>query len=277
MSRKQEGQQPRHALRQRRIEEGLSQEQLAQAVGIATQTYGEWERGVATPRAPGHRAYLARALRTTNAEMRHLIDGDDHSDLPGGVVPTWLDHLAALEQGASRLWTWEPIVVPGLLQTADYATVVESVTDETVSVADMHRRVRARLARQAVLNREPSPLDLSIIIDESVLHRIAGTAAIQAAQLDHLADAAQEPNIELRVLPLGSGSFAAAFGTFTLLASPQWEDPYMAVVADRAGYHYHDRHHDLAVHKRLFEHLRNVALSPSDTLDFVRHARKALT
>jgi hypothetical protein len=117
-------------------------------------------------------------------------------------------------------------------------------------------------------------LALSVILDESVLHRVAGDKSVMSGQLSQLLMSAARPTIELRVLPLDSGVFAAAFGAFSVFTSPESTEPYMACVEDRAGPHYLDRAHDVAAHVDLFQHLRDVALCPDETDNLIRTIAK---
>jgi transcriptional regulator with XRE-family HTH domain len=248
-------------MRRRRQQLGFTQEVLAEELGVATNTYREWERGIATPRV-GFRPRLARRLEVSPVEIDRWLDGDGRSIAPSGLdVPAWLGHYASLEQGAGALWSFEPLVVPGLLQTAAYAAAVERRGPGSISEAAVAEKVRVRLARQAVLVREPSPLALSVIIDESVLYRLAGDERVMADQLDHLVAAGDRPTIRIQVLPFTAGAFSAAFGSFTVLTSPGSAEPYIACTADRAGPHYLDRTHEVEAHIDLFRHLGDVALS----------------
>jgi len=264
----------REALRQRRRQLGLTQEALAFAIGVAPTTYRDWERGVTSPRV-GFRPRLARKLDVSLAEIARMLDGDPRPGAPDGLtVLSWLGHFAALEQGAAHIWSFEPVVVPGLLQTAGYATAVEAVGPDPGTPEDVARLVDARIARQGVLAREPEPLELSVVLDESVLYRVAGDRSVMAAQLEHLADAMTAPTIEVQVLPLDAGVFSASFGNFTVLTSPGSPEPYMACVEDRAGPQYLDRRHEVSAYIRLFTFLSSVALSPTDSLDLIKTVAK---
>jgi transcriptional regulator with XRE-family HTH domain len=255
----------RDGLRRRRLEMGFSQEGLALALGVATSTYRSWEAGVHVPLV-GFRAKLARALAVSLAEVSRWFDDDLRPGAPDGLaVPAWLGHLATLEQGAGQILTYQPIVVPGLLQTEAYATAVERA--EPVSDEDALLRVKSRLARQAVLCREPDPLHLSVLLDESVLHRPAGDARTMAGQLHHLVTLSTSPTIEIRVIPLDAGLFSAAWGHFQVLTSPGSTEPYMACVIDAVGAHYLERPGDVEAHVRVFERLAAVALSAAESRD----------
>jgi hypothetical protein len=153
------------------------------------------------------------------------------------------------------------------VQTRPYATVVVNAHVGSLTDAQVARIVDARMARQAVLTRAGEPLKLSVVLDESVLHRYKGDALVMADQLRHLVDAADRHNIELRVLPLHSGVFP--FGSFTILTSPGSAKPYMACVEDQAGMNYLDRSRELDDHVRLFAHIAEAALSPRASRDLI--------
>jgi transcriptional regulator with XRE-family HTH domain len=255
----------RDGLRQRREELGLTQEDIAARLGVSTTTYRNWERGTFLPRI-GHRPHIARQLDVAVEEVATWFGTtNDRVSAPRGMsVPAWLGHLATLEQGASRILTYEPVVVPGLLQTEDYAMAVERVG--RVTHEDVVERVQARIARQAVLYRDDNPLELSVLLDESVLHRRAGTNDVMIDQLEHLATVPLTfPTIEIRILPLEAEAFHAAWGSFVVLTSPGSTEPYMACAVDGVGARYLDRPGEVASHVEAFELLSEVALPPTES------------
>jgi transcriptional regulator with XRE-family HTH domain len=265
----------RQELAQRRREQGYTQETMAQKLGVSPTTYRDWERGIAMPRA-GFRPRLARHLNLTLSEVGRLLENDNgRPRVANGLpVPEWLGHRAALEQGAREIWSFEPVAVPGLLQTPQYAAAVEQADPEQLSSEDITERVDARMERQEVLSRHPDPLILSVILDESVLRRVAGDRSVMAGQLGALVVSAIRPTIEVRVLPLDSGVFLAAFGAFSVFTSPERDEPYMACVEDAAGPHYLDRSPDVATHVKLFHDLCAVALSPGESKDLIQDIAK---
>jgi transcriptional regulator with XRE-family HTH domain len=251
----------RSELRERRRAQGYTQESLGLALYVSTSTVRSWERGDRAPHLR-NRPGLARLLAVTVAEVNRWFSGIEPAD---GVMPAWLGTLAALEAGASEIWTYEPVVVPGLAQTAAYARAVQLGEPGPPDVAEVDLAVQARLARQAVLTRAPDPLRLHMLIDESVLHRPVGGASVMADQLRHLLKLIDTTNVTVQLFPLDAGIYSAAFGHFLVLSSPRAERPYMAHVLDRGGGHYLDRREDVERHVRLFQHLLTRALSEADT------------
>jgi hypothetical protein len=216
----------------------------------------------------------AKRLEVSLAEVARWFDGED-TTVPNGLsVPAWLGHFASLEQGASRIWTYEPMVVPGLLQTEAYATAVERREPDPLTDEDIARRVEVRLARQAVLERPGDPLRLTAVVDESVLLRTFGDPAVQAEQLDHLVAISARDNVDIRVVPLAGGASAACWGSFSVLTSPGSTEPYMVCTEDRTGVNYLDKGHQVATHIGLFEHVTEVALSPAASLELIRSTAK---
>jgi transcriptional regulator with XRE-family HTH domain len=264
----------RQRLIDRREDLGLTREQVAAALGINPKTYARCEQGKTMLRV-GQRPQLAKLLHWSPAELRLALNDDGQLGLPGGqTVPQWLTLYASLEQGASRLWTFQPMTVPALLQTYDYATAVEHIAPAPVTEEAVARRVDMKMARQGVLTRHPDPLELSVVLDESVLHRVTGGREVMARQLAHVAEMAELPNVDLRVLPLDAGVHSAAFGGFIVLASSGASDPQMVCVEDRTGIRYLEGPYAVDAHVEVFDHLCDFALSPDDSVEVVRTVAK---
>jgi transcriptional regulator with XRE-family HTH domain len=123
-------------------------------------------------------------------------------DFADALSPDYRQYIG-LEDEASSISTWHVDVVPGLLQTADYARHIISSYGgvEPVSPGMIERMVRVRMLRQQVLERDPE-LQLSVVIDESVLKRRIGDDSVMYEQLQRLAREADRPNLALQILPL---------------------------------------------------------------------------
>jgi transcriptional regulator with XRE-family HTH domain len=123
------------------------------------------------------------------------------------VLPDEHISLIGLEDEATAEWSWHLEVIPGLLQTEEYARRVNSKGYSLASVPEsqIERSVAVRMKRQELLTRDP-PLELSAVIDEAVLRRGFGGPAVMRDQLRHLIEIAQLPNVSLRVLPFGDDS-----------------------------------------------------------------------
>ncbi|MBF5000560.1 helix-turn-helix domain-containing protein [Nocardia sp. BSTN01] len=123
----------------------------------------------------------------------------------GDLIPENFNLYVGLESSARKLTTVQPVMVPGLLQTPDYArTLIRGVfpdgTDE-----ELDGRINLRARRQAILTRKSRPVALEAVIHETAIRRIIGSAQIMAKQLRHMADLSTNPNVTVRILPFSAG------------------------------------------------------------------------
>jgi transcriptional regulator with XRE-family HTH domain len=127
--------------------------------------------------------------------------------------------LIALEADAESESHFAPIVIPGLLQTADYALAITGASLLMASPGEVSQVSQVRIMRQRVLTRA-EPLRLRVVIDESVLRRQIGVAETMNGQLRHLVEMAGRPNVSVYILPLGAGPHLALSGVFTIVRFP---------------------------------------------------------
>ncbi len=131
-----------------------------------------------------------------------------------------LGRFIELESEASSITEIALNVVPGLLQTPEYA---RCIIDRASSAGeDSEQLVRTRLSRQSLLSQRDAP-DVRMVLDEAVLHRQVGGPLVMRDQLDHLLRVGTRPNLSVQVLPLYSGAHAAIGGSFKLMAFPERE------------------------------------------------------
>lgn len=130
-----------------------------------------------------------------------------------GPIPSWFESWLEAEHTAHTLRLWSPILVPGLLQTAEYARALFVAAGEDADRAD--ELVTARLERQAILDRA-SPPHVIAVLDEAVLNRLIGTSAIMHDQLMHLSAVAERPSISVEIVPASTGANAGLSGGFQL-------------------------------------------------------------
>ncbi len=251
----------RDRLAARRKARGHTQESLAQALGVTTGTVAHWEQGTSTPGAR-HRSKLSTELAWTPEHLATVLDGE----VAGHDVPHWLTLYASLEQSAAAVCAWQPYTIHALLQTEGYATAVEAKGPSDDPDEVIAKRVDLRLDRQIALTRG---VQLSVVLDESVLLRRTGGREVMAEQLDYLATMMRLPNVDVRVLPLDAGVHSAAFGTFTTLTSAAGAAPFLVCVEHRAGHQYLEDAAAVAAHDRLFNHLREHALDPETSRDVI--------
>jgi transcriptional regulator with XRE-family HTH domain len=138
--------------------------------------------------------------------------------------PQVAEYVSA-EAGAQSVWNWEPQVIPGLLQTREYARAVRQLWLGMFPgpASETDRWAETRLLRQQVLARDP-PLQLSVVIDESVLRRRFGDKTVMREQLQHLAESSELPNVEVRIYPLDRDYPPLPTGAFSYMQFPEAHD-----------------------------------------------------
>ncbi len=204
-------------LRRVRVAAGFrSQDQLARRLGFERTVITKIETGGRAPSADVADALLA---------MFPDLGGGRFAELAGlarkatGKFPAWFERdWLPVEQEAAWLRWWEPILIPGLLQTADYARALVQVWQPALSADGLDAVVGGRLERQAILDRDDPP-DLRVVLDESVLRRLIGSPKIMRGQLEHLADMSCRPVVTVQVVPAGLGAHGGLLGAF-IIAGP---------------------------------------------------------
>lgn len=185
---------------------------------------------------------------------------NDYSDVFRGSY-------VAQEDDASSIREWSPQVVPGLLQTEEYAREVIRA-GRPGDEAGVHRRVQARMTRKALLGRiDPAAPMLTAILDEAVLRRPIGGRDVMRTQLHALIDAARRPNVEIRVLPFAVGTHAGLDGPFIVLGFPEDIAPDVAYVGTRIGDGWAEDATTVRAIKVDYETLQAAALPPEESLE----------
>jgi transcriptional regulator with XRE-family HTH domain len=233
-----------------REEAGLSQVALAKDAYISPSLIGMWEIGRRTPK-PEDLARCEERLGTKGRLAWSLKNW-----VPREVAHEWLDKWIEVEEQATQLLWFETSLVPGLLQTERYAQTVLSTEGE----------VAARLARQKILDDENPPI-LVALLDESVLRRKVGDAAVMYEQLGHLAEQAQRDHIRIHVLPLVADACAKINGPFVIAGFAVGNE---VLYLDNAvtGEVVEDKEALTKIH-RTWELLRSDALSKDETIKLI--------
>jgi transcriptional regulator with XRE-family HTH domain len=268
-------------LRKLREDHSIKLEEVAERLGVAASTLSRIETG----KAPTKSVYLTAMLEmygvTDPAQRQVLVDMAREGHRKGwwsvydDVLPTGFGIYVGLEAEAAGVRSFEGEVIHGLFQTPDYARAILREVQVKDSDEQIERLVDLRIKRQESLERNP-PLDVWLILDESVVRRTIGGPEVMRGQLARLVEASRKPNVTLQVLPFASGSHAGLRGSFSILEFPERADSDVAYVESVAGIIYLEKEREVKHCAEAFDRLRAAALSPGQSTDLIVEAAKNL-
>lgn len=205
-------------------------------------------------------------------ERERFLDLARQANEPGwwhrysDLLPQWFGTYLGLEQAASKIRTYEAHLVPGLLQTPEYARAVVALGYED---ADTDRRVQVRQRRQEILHRSDPPI-VWAVIDEAALHRPVGGPRVHREQMEHLIALAALPTVTVQVLPYSAGEHAAAGSSFSILRFAESELPDIVYLEHLTSALYLDRRQDLALYLSVMDRLSVQAERPEKSVEILR-------
>jgi transcriptional regulator with XRE-family HTH domain len=196
-----------------------------------------------------------------HAEQRGLLRINNHN------LPEDWQAWADFEEEASALLNYEPLMIPGLLQTPDYARSIIKATGHALTDAQVDALVASRLARQGLLSRN-TPLKLSVIIEQSVLERPFRDQGAQRRQIRHLIDAGERPNTTVRVVPTDAELHGGLNGPFVILEYD--DDPSLVLLENKVASLFIDEDEQIGVFEATWAALRRSAYTVEETLDYLK-------
>ncbi|MFJ5112886.1 Scr1 family TA system antitoxin-like transcriptional regulator [Streptomyces sp. NPDC088551] len=271
-------------LQRLRVEAGLQQEAVGQALGVSRYTVGKIERGRAFP-TDEQLPKLLKLLKVTPEERAGIVATIEQGRSYGR---TWYERpeiqalfsgdsyrYLSLEDAAERISLHSGTYVPGLLQTREYVEAIVAFGQKHESTERRETFVEARLRRQEVLTRR-NPLIVDALCLESALRAVVGGPEVMRAQLLHLVACAQQQNVTLRVIPFAAGAASASGATFTILDFPG-ADHRSVVSQERArGETLQDDPAEVRRSRRKFADLADQALDEEATIRCIEEIEKGL-
>jgi hypothetical protein len=199
----------------------------------------------------------------------------------GDVVPAWFELYVGLEQAAATIRTYDPALVPGLLQSGEYMGAVIRADRPELSEDEVTTRISLKRSRQQLLTRSfPEPPRTEVIIGEAALMAEPEAEGAMRAQLWHLLKATELDNVSLRVLPIARGPHRASVaGAFTLLDFRQenGSTPPATVYAENlTGAIYLDKPSEISVYGKAWESIASKALDEGASIDLMSTLLKEL-
>lgn len=198
----------------------------------------------------------------------------------GDVIPEWFDVYISLEEAATALSVYQSELVPGLLQTDDYARTLIRMDNPKMSDDEVERRVQLRIARQELLTRITDPPGVGVVLNEAVLRRPIGSTEIMAAQLVQFLDMGELPNLSVRVVPFGRGvTYGVMSGPFVMLEFPingmgMPTEPTTIYIENLAGALYLDKPHEVERYEQAFNNVQRGSLNEAASRKIIEGAVK---
>jgi len=186
----------------------------------------------------------------------------------GPVTPSWLEPYLGLEAEAARLRDFQSMVLPGLLQTEDYARAILRAAPGVGPGDDIDQQVALRMERQAVLDGSAPP-ELGLVLSEGVLRVQVGGPGVMRAQLGKLAEVAGRGAVTLQVLPAGAAAHVHPISPFTILDFADPADPSVVYTEHLTGSLLLEDPDEVRLYRMVFDRLRAEALDPGQSIDLI--------
>lgn len=263
-------------LRAVRESAGLGMIEAAERLEIARSSMSRIENGQATVSV-----HLVRSMMDLyDVYDEDLLDLVRRARHPGW----WKAHgisnkdFIALESGATQITSFQPDLVHGLLQTADYARAVFTAGKKRQqSEMWLDNQLDVRLIRQERLADPDEPLRLEMVLGEYALHRPIGSVEVMRAQLRHLALATELPTVDLRILPAGTFALDAVYGAFTILDFPREHQASIVHLQHVLGTERKDKEHHVTMARMKFDRIRRLALGSQESVDLIERVADRLS
>ncbi|MFB7468226.1 helix-turn-helix domain-containing protein [Streptomyces sp. NPDC056224] len=265
-------------LRRLRLARGLTSTQVAEHLLISQPKVSHLENG--------RRAISPRDVRdlcglyqvTDQQVIDSLMEMARESNQQGwwvafGEVPYAV--YIGLETAAASVRSYEPLVIPGLLQTPAYAAAVIAETIPLATEEQIAVRREVRLRRQSRAHHPARPFRLRVVLDESVLRRVVGSPQIMCEQLEYLIRLGEQPHITMQILPHSAGAHPGISGQFSILGFPDTA-PGTVYLERFTSDLYLGKRSDVQHYSTMFDQLQAQALNPEHTRHFITRAAEEL-
>ncbi len=258
------------ALRRLREEAGLTTTEVGERLGWSHSKISRIETSK-TPVTAADVGHLIAHYEIATDESEALIKLAREAKQRGWwhnyseVLPEWFESYLGFEAEASRISTFQPQVIPGLLQTEQYAAAVLGAHPLRATPDEMERSVALRRARQARLTGDGESIQLDAVIGEGALRQMIGGADVMREQLQRLTELGELSNVTLRVLPFEANALPATNGAFTVLEFPDPDDPRIVYLDNLTSSLYLESLREVGLYRLAYQNFRDVVLQPDQT------------
>lgn len=260
----------REALRKAREGAGLTQREAASSLDWSPSKLVRIEAGSVGVSITDLRAMLTLYGVKNDDQVNELIEMTRaskerpwYSKYENVLSPAFAQYLG-YEGSASVIRGFQPLTVPGLLQTDDYArAVIEASRSDEID-----ERVELRTIRQELLERSDAP-EIYYVLDEAALHRQVGGAAVMRNQLRQLRDLAKQPRLSVRIIPFSAGAHTSMKGSFTILEFADWDEDVLYLETAGGSVTSREDQKVIAGYLENFELLSDAALDDQDSVALI--------
>lgn len=257
-------------LRKSRLIAGFTQRRLGEAIHLSISQLSMVENGHRLPTLE-LAGKMDDALNLGTA-LTGLLDRLNRAAAP---LPRWFRPWLDFEREAETLRVWEPLMVPGLLQTENYARAILNRKPGTTA-EETEEDVAARMERQEIL-RKPTPPMLWVILDEGVLHRPIAEPEVMKGQFERLLEAGESPRIFLQILPYSARNVLGLLGGFTIADSSRGHHPVAYIDSQSTEDRVSDRPEDLKNLAFRYDAIRADALPRRESLSMIKETIRRCT
>lgn len=260
-------------LRRLRAQADLTQQQAATHLGCTQAKIGRFETAKRSP-SVGDVSALLDFYKVDGPERVQLVNLARDARKRGwwhsysDVLPEWYETYVGLEAEASSIHTYESEVIPGLLQTYEYAFALTKSTLIRADESEIARRVELRMQRQERVTGD-NRLQLWAVIGEAALRRRVGGCDVLRRQLEHVLKLVELPNVTLQIMPLDAEAYPAQAGPFVILRYANQVDPDVVYLETHVGGLYLEREIEVSDYNTMMDHLRAHAIDPEGSVQFI--------
>jgi transcriptional regulator with XRE-family HTH domain len=265
-------------LRQLREARGITVEAAAQAIRASRAKISRMELGRVGFREHDVKDLLTLYGITDEGDREAFLILIRRANVPGwwhqysDIVPSWFETYLGLEEASSVIRTYQPQLVPGLLQTREVARMIIQLGHSNASTEDIERRVALRMTRREILTKPEAP-HLWAVIEEASLWRLNDRSMI-AGQIQHLIEMTQFSHVTLQVIPIYSAAHPAVGGPFSILRFSGQDLPDIIYLEQLSSAVYLDKKDDIQRYRSIMDRLCVQAKSPSETIKFFNNMLK---
>jgi len=262
-------------LRRLRESSQLTTQEAAEAIRATHSKISRLERGRSAARQRDVADLLSLYGVSDEAEREQLLALARPANAPGwwqqynDILPRWLELYIGLERAASIIRSYEVQFVHGLMQIEPYARAVILIANAHAPAEEIDRRVSMRMTRQRLLTQPGAP-EIWAVLDEAALRRSPDGPKVMRAQLEHLLQITDLPNVTLQIVPFDAGPHAAAGGPFTILRFPEPDLPDVVYLEQLNSALYLDQPDDVTGYVTIMDQLCVQAETGAASKDILR-------